>query len=483
MNTGGTVFRTRFSMEDQHAFARLSGDYNPAHVDPVEARRTVFGGVVVHGVHAALRGFDRWAWDWAEPRALTKVDLRFRGSVPVDAEAVYALGCGSGGEAKVRAEVAGARAFTARFETRHDPDASWPEPLEGFPPASEPARLGPEDIPTCGGSCPLLLDQAALTALLPSAAAKVPCWQLAVLLAATRIAGMQCPGIGAVLNRVQFEFTKDAEPVSELAYEVTGYDERFRMIALDVRGAGVSGSIQVMHGPAPCAAPACGALPPVEAGEFADQHALVVGGSRGLGASVARLLAMGGARVCLTYARNAAAASEVVDDILEHGGQAECRRLDVLERDGPFLTWPPTHLYYFATPNIFEGVAARYSSALAARFRACYVEAFERLVESLAGAGTTELHAFYPSTSAIDEPQPDMAEYIEAKLAGEDLCRQLLSEGRLASVYCPRLPRIATDQTLSLMDVPNAAPGPVMLEQLRTFKRACSGAHGKGGAN
>ena len=45
------VSSRQFSWDDQHLFARLSGDVNPMHMDPVVARRTSAGGPVVHGVH------------------------------------------------------------------------------------------------------------------------------------------------------------------------------------------------------------------------------------------------------------------------------------------------------------------------------------------------------------------------------------------------------------------------------------------------
>lgn len=38
-----------FSMEDVLAFARISGDANPAHVDPEYAKTSMFGACVVHG--------------------------------------------------------------------------------------------------------------------------------------------------------------------------------------------------------------------------------------------------------------------------------------------------------------------------------------------------------------------------------------------------------------------------------------------------
>lgn len=42
-----------FSLEDVRAFATLSGDENPIHVDPEYARGTPFGGPIVHGMLVA----------------------------------------------------------------------------------------------------------------------------------------------------------------------------------------------------------------------------------------------------------------------------------------------------------------------------------------------------------------------------------------------------------------------------------------------
>src|SRR4051812_26017342 len=40
-----------FNPDDQNAFARLSSDCNPMHLDQAFARRTQFGAPVVHGIH------------------------------------------------------------------------------------------------------------------------------------------------------------------------------------------------------------------------------------------------------------------------------------------------------------------------------------------------------------------------------------------------------------------------------------------------
>ncbi len=60
-----------------------------------------------------------------------------------------------------------------------------------------------------------------------------------------------------------------------------------------------------------------------------DRVALVTGGSRGIGAATARLLGRAGARVGVNYARNEAAAREVVSAIEQVGGRALAVQADV----------------------------------------------------------------------------------------------------------------------------------------------------------
>ncbi len=120
--------RTRaFSTDDQLAFARLSGDYNPIHLDPLAARRFLFGQPVVHGMHALLWAVDRWLEGNSAPIRLTRLKVRFRNSIALNVAVELAVE--SKDAASVRFEVTANGVSLLTANVAYEPETSVGMPI------------------------------------------------------------------------------------------------------------------------------------------------------------------------------------------------------------------------------------------------------------------------------------------------------------------------------------------------------------------
>ena len=450
-----TLARRRFNLDDQVAFAELSGDWNPIHVDAIAARRTLFGAPVVHGVHVVL-----WAIDHivTAPASIKRLAAVFRRPVMVGDEVTIEQRS-SGWTASVGTDVAVELDLDLQPSTTSHPivDRAWARRA-----SDEPSR---DDVTRMRGEVELAVDRALAARLFSRAS--VPAEQLAELVATTRIVGMHCPGLHSLLGKLALE----ASPTDRttMSYEVTRAHLHYNQLSMRVVGPSLAGSIDAFLRPAPCRVAMADALATVEPSRFANQRALVVGGSRGLGEAFAKVIAAGGGEVCVTYHRGARDADQVVADITAVGRTAYALALDVLS---PTLVWPlaapPTHLYYCATPllhSIRMGVA--WSDAELDLLIRYFVTGLRATVAAAVACGSPKLVVWTPSTTMLDRPERGSA-YCVAKAAMEELCRHLPLEFPV-DVHAPRLGRVATDQTATLLTVAAAAPLDIAMAELATL--------------
>jgi NAD(P)-dependent dehydrogenase (short-subunit alcohol dehydrogenase family) len=202
--------------------------------------------------------------------------------------------------------------------------------------------------------------------------------------------------------------------------------------------------------------------------EFAGTHALVIGGSRGLGAATVRALAAGGATVTLTYARGETEARALVHEL---GDRVTARQLDVTgDLEAAFATMTTTfdQAYYFATPHIARRTVQWFSNEAFDAFNAVYVRGFARACAAI-HARSPKVRIYYPSSVAVDVAQRprEMLEYAMAKSAGEALCADIPRSLRGVRVEVERLPRVATDQTATIVPVEAASAERLALAAVR----------------
>ena len=132
------------------------------------------------------------------------------------------------------------------------------------------------------------------------------------------------------------------------------------------------GHVEAFSRPAPIPQPQIAQIRPMLAAkEFDGSVVLIVGGSRGSGELVAKIIAAGGGKVILTYVRGKSDAERVARAIADEGGECEILSYDVTgDPEGQLkaLSTAPSHIYYFATPSIFRRRSAAHSPCLFEQF-------------------------------------------------------------------------------------------------------------------
>jgi NAD(P)-dependent dehydrogenase (short-subunit alcohol dehydrogenase family) len=463
-----------FTIEDQTRFSALTGDFNPIHMDPIAARRTPAGAPVVHGVHTLLWLLDSIGAQQAQFPGLATLKVRFRKLVYLGDRVAARITQQSPAGLRAQACVDGVEVvslvatFGPLLPAVH---------VATTGPAELPARLTAareldfQAIDSQSGRVPFATEPAEMQRAFPDAARLLGSRRVAALGCSTYLVGMVVPGLYSIYVGFDLRLTADVTPANWLQFSAIVADARFRRVQLEITGGGLTGTLETFSRLPPVAQASMSSVAElVTAGEFERSVALVVGGSRGLGELTAKLVAAGGGRVIITYASGKDDADRLAAEINNWGGQCEVLAYDVRQAaDGQLeaLKNPPNQLYYFATPTIF-----RRKSGLCARerfeeFNEFYVHGFLRLVEAALRRRPEGLAVFYPSTVYVQERPADMTEYAMSKAAGEILCADIARYLPKVRVLSERLPRLATDQTASLIPVESANALSVLLPIVR----------------
>jgi NAD(P)-dependent dehydrogenase (short-subunit alcohol dehydrogenase family) len=270
-------------------------------------------------------------------------------------------------------------------------------------------------------------------------------------MATSLIIGMACPGLHSLFAGLDVSI--DGSSIGPLGYAVTKTDARFRSLQLDVAGSGLSGRLEAFARPQPPVQPDMKAVAVrVAKNVFAGQRALVVGGSRGLGEVVAKIIAAGGGHPVVTWRDGKGDAEAVAAQIRQAGATCGVIQYDALKPAAEQLAGIGVidSCYYFATASIFQRKSAVFEPEKLRVFRSYYVDGFSDLCRALPARVSGKVAVFYPSTTALDAETRGMAEYAAAKAAGETLVQQLNPSLPNVLTIFRRLPRIVTDQTATV---------------------------------
>lgn len=461
-----------FSDIDQSEFSLLSGDYNPLHLDSILARRLIFGSKVVHGINLLLWSLNVWLDKKKMNIELSSINVEFLKPVNVGQKVnikfnnlnnnivIIRLFC----EHILTTKINFCWLTASRVELDFIKFKS--------PPISKPKVIKEKDLDKSSGELNFYLNEKIVKKNYPSLSKYFSKLQIAIFLSSTRLIGNKCPGLNSIYSNLNLNFKKNKN-YNNFNYNIKKVDRRFSLVLLNIFGPSFDGLIKSFIRPDKLKTIKFNIIKKViKKSKFNGQNAIIIGGSRGIGEVTTKLLSAGSANVKFSFNSSEKEAFKITNDINKNGGKVSYFQYNILSKKNKMLKsilkdFSPTHLYYFATPFIFIGSRGSYSKTIYEKFYQYYVVGFENTLSCLIDKGLKKV--FYPSTVAIDQNPPDMQEYITAKREGEKLCNSLEKKHSHLEIYKPRLPRIETDQTVSLFSVKNENPISVQLEHLNIF--------------
>jgi hypothetical protein len=451
------IVEREFTDADQEWFASVTGDRNPMHMDALAARRTMAGFPVVHGIHTLLWTLDNLFRHLPDLGVPISIRASFEKMIYIGdrVRAVLLHHDHKRLRMEVLVEDVTAIGLDVEFGDPRPADATIVDGPVYQP--TEPSDLTFDQMVACHGLVPLPDALASMSQMFPAVAGVLGVERVAGLACSSFLVGMVCPGLHSIYRNLNLAVTPLGEDDHDrLHFWVKYSDLDYRLLRLAVSGAGWTGVIDTNARPEPATqADLASIATRVTPGEFRGASALVIGGSRGLGELVAKILSVGGAHVTLTYAVGEADARRLQAQINDFGGRCDIMRYDVRKDAGEQLSRlaaTPTELYYMATPMIFQRASGGFSAQRLQAFLTFYVMGFSDVCRALRSHAGSDLAIFYPSSISIDERPANMTEYTMAKAAGEVLCADMQSFEKWARILVKRLPRLPTDQTATLFD-------------------------------
>lgn len=463
------------SVEQHDAFALASGDSNPAHMSAAFARRTVAGGRIVHGMHLVLRALDVWC-EGAGCLELRACEVRFHAPVLVDREPELEFEITPSDEGCAFRVSSGHRLHAeGRFEARRVAGGGESRVVDadsGSPVADADVHDIDELSVGMAADWAVRLDEVfvkRMIAIAPCATRAVDQRHLAILCAASAVAGMKLPGQQCVLNDVALTFPvslqrarSGADRPLMIHATITRRSRAARMIRVAMTATDPETGAEIASGEygaivaAPSAKVAQDAIERLVDGRaelraaYAGRSVLVTGGSRGIGELIVRALCVLGARVVFTHSGAAASDAEALARETGAraavwripGGEAGCRAGDNAPLPGPNV--PIDILIHCAAPRIRKDSDRDTKESVPDAF------GIAALVDGLGNHINEGALVAGVSTVMIDAPEPEFRLYTQEKLEMEawleNRARADATNPRVTTAAL-RLPRFESDQT------------------------------------
>jgi hypothetical protein len=450
-----------FTLEDQMHFAKFSGDYNPIHIDVEYARKTIAGQCIIHGINGLMWALNSFVA--ATGLVPSKIKVKFIKPIYLNENVTCYWN-----EISKQLNISSGDIFLTVMTLTF---GELPIPVDGYL-SNKTALLTPrfidkknwlefgvEEIYFHG-------EKDMAREVYPNLVLAYSAQMVTEIAMISEVVGMHHPGMNSLILAANLNL--DVR-LKQSFFKVKKVDDRFDLLTLQINSPNISSDVDCFLTPEGSKKPSFEKLnESIDSEKFSNINAMIIGGSRGLGEATARLIGAGGGNVTLTYSSGFREAVNIQNDFLAHGKTCNISKVTVPEDiDSLEINRIFNQVYYFPTPKIFGKRSSLFDEKIYDQFRKIYVYGFSDLL-SLLIRSKFKGSVYYPSTIAIENPKPELAEYIEAKKEGEFLCNKFNGKNNI-NIVTTRLPRVDTDQTKSLIKVSSADPIVIMTDVIKTM--------------
>jgi len=460
-----------FHLREAQEFASLSGDFNPLHFYTEEARCSSFGEPIVHGISMLL-----WAMEiYFKTRTNVKnlivegLDVNFSKYLTLNKQVSLSIIDESKNSVKLKIESNNIPILLFRLKWDQIKEI---QTIHQYYNNKDLGKITKNEI-TCidqiGVKQSVWLQPCvnALKKIYPTLITKISPFAVAEILATSWIVGMRCPGLYSLYSSLRLKGRfQNITP----HFKISSMDDKTSRFLIDFESRTFSGKITAFKRPRKVVQDSFDSvLNVIRPQEFKNQNALVIGGSRGIGELAVKLLVAGGATVAFSYFRGKEDAQRISSEIREKGMSVDYLEYDATHPKNISENFREVNaLYYFSSPSIFVSKKNKYNHENFLNFTDHYLKGFYLTVLPFLNHDI-KISFYYPSSQALGERVEDMIEYTAAKSAGESLCKSLQNSFPKLYFYAPRLPRLLTDQTASVVKTSSLDNTKTILRSLRTF--------------
>lgn len=453
-----------FTIKDQNDFSFLSGDFNPIHINKEYARKSMSGKLVVHGVNLIFWGLNEFLQFKKKQVRILSIDAVFYKFANIDSPIKlkiikrknnYIEFQFSSDEILSKFELNYKVVTNNKFKIENKKlNKTVPQNINFNKKIKN--RVFKENI---------FLNSKILKKNFSHIDKYLNYNQIIDLTSITRFVGMQVPGLNSILYKISLKFNKSI--LHNVSFTINEFDKRFKLVSLFFRGLSFLGKITTLVRPVSAKNILNNQKLKITKNQFSNQRALIIGGSTGSGEVISKILSQGAANILLSFNTGKKDALK----IKKNNKKIKIFSLNIekelnFKQINQIKKYKPTHLYYLATPKIFVGDAFNFDIKKFDLFNQYYLLGFEKIFKHL---DTDKLKAvFSPSSISVNKPAGKLFEYSCSKSAMETYFTYLQSKYSDIKFYFPRLPKMKTNQTISIFNEKLRSP---FLELFKCIKK------------